>query len=157
MILQGLAMVGKGINEYGVQIATGQPVILRWVHNPEESPDFGERYQQHIEPKGGRYVIHASQDTYNHTVMNDESTLEAGVVLCECPLVLPFNIKPGGGYDEFSWKNQLVTAFDGLTGVSLSSAIVRRGFDAVISVSLYPDKQPAHSSEIVLLHGFKTA
>jgi hypothetical protein len=145
MIFTGLAKVGMGVEEYGHHFSTGLPVHLNWKHILDRAEDFGSRFQQDIEPVG-RYVLHdPDPDIPRHG-------WEQGKTLLECPLVIPFNLHHGCGYDGFSWKHQLSEAFDRVTGINLSLMLLNRGFDGVVTVELTREDVPYDTREIVLFH-----
>ena len=128
-----------------IDFKTGQPVTFQYVRNKEKSPYFGSRFQQDIEPHG-RYVIQKEVDDV-------PEGWETGEITFNNPLVVPFNVHPGGTYDDKSWKVELSRHFGGKTGRALSQAIVEAGYDGIITLGVGPDGKP-DTKEIVDLRSF---
>jgi hypothetical protein len=116
----------------------GKPIP--YMHNTEKSPDMGERFGQHLEP-AGRYVVEKTPGSYLN------KGWEEGTVTFQHPKIVNF----GGGYQDASnWKQVLSNQYNGLTGADLSHALIRDGYDGVITL----DKS-GNTQEIVDLQGVK--
>jgi len=135
--------------EYGQVFKTGKPVCVRFVRSTEGAPDFGERYQQHIEP-AGRYMIH------NPEPGDLPRRWEKGEVCFKKPLVLEFNEDPGGGYDAKSWKVWLHDKYK-RKGRALSKHLrCRLGYDGIVTVKAgVLGRGATWTAEIVDLTGVK--
>lgn len=114
--------------EYGKRFETGVPVTFKFVRNTEKAPPapLRDEYQQRIEP-AGRYMLHG------HPEADVPRGWEAGTVSFKKPLVIKLNAVEGRYYDENSWKKQLERHY-GKRGRALSRAIVKDGYDAVVTV-----------------------
>jgi hypothetical protein len=114
--------------EYGVHFETGVPVTVHYVRGTKKAPPptVDDRYQQRIEP-AGRYMLH------NPNPGDLALGWEKGTVHFRRPLVIAFNRVPGNYYDEDSWKKQLEKHYR-KRGRALSRAIVKDGYDAVVTV-----------------------
>lgn len=137
--------------EYGVRFETGVPVTVRYLRNTRPSPKPGptDQYQQRIEP-AGRYMIH------NPDPGRISPGWESGMVRFESPLVIPLNSAPDEPvYGPSSWKAELSRAYKGKTGKALSRAIVRSGYDAIVTVTLDKHCRPIDTREIVDLTMFR--
>lgn len=122
---------------------SGVPVTFPFFRNTERAPHFGARFQQDIEP-AGRYMLFR-----NKLVASPLPTGWVGdIITFHKPLVLAFNTNPDGGYDDTSWKAQLTRAY-GLKGRSLSKALLREGYDGIVTVQLDSRGRPMHTKEIV--------
>lgn len=139
-------LVHVAVTEYEETFETGVPVRVQYVRGtrPAPPPPVGDPYQQRIEP-AGRYMIHSPYPG------DLPASWECGAVLFRRPLVIALNGRPsplGRTYDEHSWKAALSRAY-GLTGAALSTAIVRDGFDGIVTVALRRDGEPLDTREIV--------
>lgn len=125
-----VVLVFANATEYGKVFETDTPVTFKYVRNTKSAPrprhSFLDQYQQRIEPHG-RYLLH------NPDPGDIPSGWETGTVHFKHPLVVWFNKKPGGYYDEDSWKAQLQQHYK-RQGLALSRAIVRDGYDGVVTV-----------------------
>jgi len=129
------------VTEDGVRFETGVPVTFEYMRNRERAGHFGALYQQDIEP-AGRYLL-----------LRDPGATalpqwEFGTVSFERPLVLAFNTDADGGYDEHSWKTQLHRAY-GKTGKSLSRALLKGGYDGIVTVQISQFGRALSTREIV--------
>jgi len=124
---------------------SSQPVDFHYMRGTKPSPDFGEKFQQHIEP-AGRYMV---SDDYPER--EDESGFwEKGKISFANPLVIAFNTAPdNSAYDDNNWKMRLHKAYGGLTGLELSKAIIANGYDGIVTVYIDPDGKPRYTKEIV--------
>lgn len=139
--------------EYGERFETGRPVTVRYLRNTSPSPKPGatDPYQQRLEP-AGRYMIH------NPDPGRISSGWESGIVRFDSPLVIPLNSAADDLiYGEHSWKAELSRAYKGKTGKALSRAIVRSGYDAIVTVTLDKKCRPIDTREIVDLSSFTGA
>jgi hypothetical protein len=97
--------------------------------------------QPDIEPFGV-YMLH---DTGN---LPDD--WQKGIITLRSPLVIKFNLIPGeAGYDENSWKANLVRAYGGMTGYDLRETMMAEGFDSIVAVGQTLDGKPMGVKEIV--------
>jgi hypothetical protein len=125
--------------EGGKEFKTGQPVEFTYLHNTTKAPKRihgrEDTFQQGVEP-AGFYVNHgasASQIEHARSI-----GLEVGTLRFEKPLVVKENTRPGGRiYDEHSWKQNVSRQFGGKTGRALSQAILRAGYDGIVTVNQY--------------------
>lgn len=133
------------VTEYGVIFETGRPVSFDYVRNASPSPRYSrdqDQFQQWLEP-AGRYLLH------NPNPGQLPRGWERGVAHFRNPLVVPLNSVPDERiYGEHSWKAELHRAF-GKTGKSLSRALAKKGYDAVVTVTLGPRGKPIDTREIV--------
>ena len=130
---------------------SGKPFEFPYLRHNERAPNMGSRFGQDIEP-AGRYVTqHSLKDTYLQE--HFPGKYESGTIRFENPLV----VDAGGGYEEkTNWKQVLSSRFGGKTGKSLSIAIVKAGYDGIVTVNPSAGtNRPAHTSEIVDLRMFK--
>ena len=111
-------------SETGLEMKTGQPITFNYVHNPVKSPNFGDRYQQDIEP-AGRFVSPISGNG------GETKGYNYGQITFKSPLILEW----GSGYDATGWKKRLSDAFGGKKGRALSRAIYNAGYDGIITTS----------------------
>jgi GNAT superfamily N-acetyltransferase len=137
------------VTEEGHRFESGVPVTFPFFRNTERAPHFGGRFQQDIEP-AGRYML-----LRNKLVTELPKTWMSGTVTFHKPLVLAFNTNPDGGYDDTSWKAQLTRAY-GRTGRALSQAVLRDGYDGIVTVQLDSRGRPMHTKEIVDLSVLRT-
>jgi hypothetical protein len=127
------------VTEAGHRFVTGLPVSFTFFHNTEKAPlrRGADQFQQGIEPAGYYMVLDDS---------SGERALVSGWIRGQAsfrsPLVLVWNTG-SGGYDEQSWKVRLSRAYGGKKGMALSRAILRAGYDAIVTV------QGRSTSEIV--------
>lgn len=115
---------------------------IAYMKNKEKSGYFGSRYGQNIEPSG-EYMI--MDDLYEERP--DKYMLanyEYGFITFRKPLILDFIDTTDKG-----WKKTLSTMYDGKTGKKLSSAILKDGYDGIVTFSSYGIE------EIVNLNGDK--
>ena len=131
------------INHMGSLFKTGTPVQFKYARNTEKAPHFGSIYQQDIEPYG-RYMIQQYVDDKDLP-----KNWESGTASFKNPLVIAFNAVPFNGYDDKSWKAEVSRRFGGKTGLALSKAIVKAGYDGIVTVDLGPDGKPYDTREIV--------
>lgn len=128
------------VEEKGILFQTGTPVTFPFFRHLEKAPYLGSRFQQDIEP-AGMYMVFDS-------LPNDDkgSKFLQGKMHFDNPLVIPFNLEPGHGYDGNSWKALLVKKYK-KKGKTLSKILLNLGFDGIVTVDL---KHKA-TSEIVKL------
>jgi hypothetical protein len=129
------------IVEGGKEFKTGRPVEFTYVHNTTKAPKRirgrEDTYQQDIEPSGF-YVNHGSSESQ---IAHARSIgLEVGTLRFQHPLVVKENTQPQPGgrlYDEHSWKRNVSRRFNGKTGRALSRALLRAGYDGIVTVGKY--------------------
>jgi hypothetical protein len=109
-------------HEYGVHFSTGKPVTFHYIHNKEKAPNFGERFQQHIEPHG-RYILHSPT--------SPEGNWEEGQASFKNPLVVPLTTDENI-YGPNGWKARLNREFNA-KGRELSQRVKRAGHDAIVT------------------------
>jgi hypothetical protein len=119
----------------GAGYTTGVPATLYYMHNTEPAPKmYNGEFGTDIEPHGRYLTERDSAD------IHVQSKYEYGSVSFRRPLVLPF----GGMYrDPTNWKCVLSAHYGGKKGRSLSNAVVKDGYDGIITYDEYG------SSEIV--------
>lgn len=133
--------------ENGATFRTGQPVTFDFVHNTKSAtalygkPDKDAPFGRGLEPSG-RYV-NATRDA-----SKAPDNLESGTLTLKNPLVLD-----NAG---LAWKQELSDAYGGLTGKSLSLALLADGYDGVVTVDS-PGGRLEHVSEILDLTTFDEA
>lgn len=125
-------------DEEGVHFETGVPVTFRFVRNTEKSPRFGATFGQDIEP-AGRYLLH------NEDPGDLPRGWQSGTVTLRSPLVIPLTGDPDKIYGPLGWKARLRDAI-GKTGRALSSDLIRRGYDGIVTVD-----SGGYTREIVIL------
>jgi ribosomal protein S18 acetylase RimI-like enzyme len=117
------------ITEQGITVAeTGKPITLYFNRNTKSlgNAPAGMDVGKAIEPTG-EYMNVAT------TELKAASTdWEAGAISFKNPLVLDHI-----STDSTGWKKTLSTMFDGKTGKSLTAAIKKAGYDAVITQDKY--------------------
>lgn len=121
---------------------TGVPIGFPYAHNTESSPYMGSTYGQDIEP-AGFYMI------TGHDPGHPLPGWEDGDTSFGSPLVLAHR-----GYGPDGWKQRLSDHFDGLAGADLSSALLRDGYDGIVTISMKGDT-PVDVSEIIDLRVVK--
>lgn len=116
------------VEEHGVLFATGVPVRFRFARNTEQTP----RLPRHIQPKfgqdiepAGRYMLHAAPS------FKPVGPWIEGDILFTRPLVMEY---VNTSSDARGWKRRLSKAFGGKKGKALSKAIVRAGYDGIVTV-----------------------
>tara|TARA_R110000868_G_scaffold25423_3_gene99156 strand:- start:13531 stop:14013 length:483 start_codon:yes stop_codon:yes gene_type:complete len=125
-----------------LEVQPGKP--FNYIRNTVSSKKYTKHlqddpYKQKIEPHG-RYMQHTS-DKVDPKITN----FEHGEITFKNPLYIHWG---SGGYkDADSWKNVLHSHYK-VTGKSLSKAIRKDGYDAVVTVGHHPSA-PHHTSEIV--------
>ena len=120
-------------------------ITMTYVHINNTTPqitnmDFGQK----LEP-AGEYM---NMDTLQGEYKVDSPNYEYGTIHFDHPLVLEHKNTGSTG-----WKKDLSDMFGGKTGKSLSNAIVKAGYDAVMTYENY--KGNREWSEIVNLKGKK--
>jgi len=126
--------------EHGYHFETGKPVTFPYLHNTEKSPYMGQRFQQDIEPNGTYCVFNELSDD------DPMPGWEKGEMTLKNPLVLLWNTKAAGGYDENSWKAILVQKYN-RKGKALTSSLKKDGYDGVVTI----DPKTNKTLEIVKL------
>ena len=97
-------------------------VVLNLVRNPEKSPYLGERFGQDVEPTGFYAIEKPSVGT-------PEGWIEKQVTFNK-PLYIDIN-KPE---DVIGWKRDLSKKYGGLKGKKLTEALLKDGYDGIITV-----------------------
>ena len=141
------------ISEGGTNFSTGVPVRFPFTHRKQPHVDSGTRFAQHLEP-AGRYILFGHLGETGHHVepsWRGDAPFEVetihGHILFRRPIVLRH-----GGYGDEGWKANLSTLFGGETGGDLTDAILRDGFDGIVTVWDTPHFR-SYVSEIVDLRG----
>jgi len=119
------------------EVETGKPVKMSYTHNTERSPmktnqDFGQKLEPH-----GKYIT-------NNPGTHKIDGWEYNEIEFKNPLVLEHISTSSKG-----WKGELFNKF-GKKGAALSKELIKRGYDAIITV----DSQYDELSEIVSLKDF---
>lgn len=123
-------------------VQTGKRLTINYYHNKERSPILpNDDFAQSIEP-AGEYM---GNDTMNGKYRIPG--FEYGKITFNNPLVLDFKTTGHGG-----WKTDLSNRFGGKKKKSLSNAIKKAGYDAVVTVD-----ESGNIREIVNLNGKKEA
>lgn len=147
-----LAEENYEVHEHGKHFKTGVPVTFNYSRNTKPSPNFGETYQQHIEPHG-RYMLHT-----HPSHQTDDKNWEHGTVTFKNPLVIPLNshshLDPNSRtYDEHSWKANLQAKYKA-KGKALSKKLAAMGHDGIVTLGTDPKGKPYDTREIVDLSSF---
>lgn len=118
-----------------------KPLKISYLHINQSTPKFyNNEYGQDIEPTG-EYM------TYNnHKFKLDIPSYEYGFITFQNPLVIEF-INTGAT----GWKLTLFNMFKGKKKKALSNAIIKSGYDAIITI----DTECKEIKEIVNLKGVK--
>jgi len=128
--------------EFG-KFKTGKPVTFKYLHNTDSAtkifgkPEKGDRFARDLEPSG-RYLV---EDDGGNT--EARGTLTTGIVTFNNPLVM----------DGTNWKQELAAKY-GKTGKELSQALIRDGYDGVVTISRSDVPGRTHTSEILDLTTF---
>jgi len=142
--------ISKDIYEEGDIIESNKPVTIDYLRNLEKSPDMGERFAQHIEPKG-EYMNFNSRPNKD---VPDYGKFESGRITFNKPLVLEHKTTAVGG-----WKTDLSNMFGGKKGKVLTNAIKKAGYDGIITTEVAKDNDGTEkliTAEIVNIDGTKT-
>lgn len=134
------------ISEKGVHFKTGKPVTFNYIRNTEKSPNFGEKFGQHIEP-AGRYMLHntASADPKGKEHLKSIGW-ETGVIRFENPLVIELIADYDNAnwtqstYGEKGWKQRLFDYY-GKKGLNLTKALRADGYDGIVTTSGYDTRE----------------
>jgi len=126
-----------------IEFETGRPVTFQYLHNTEKSPRMGARFGQDLEPHG-RYIQHHTHPDPAGLPKN----LVSGEISFQKPLVLAND--PEDLYGQNGWKARLSRHYGGLKGKRLTQALVRDGYDGIVTV----DPRHGNSSEMVDLTMF---
>lgn len=118
-----------------LEFETGVPVCFTYLRNEAKLPPGvvpPPIYAQEVEPAGQFFLV--------AEVGADAKTLVpgwvSGRVMVKSPLILPF----GEGYGSArNWKRALSEKYQGLVGRALTRAIVKDGFDSIMTVGTYKD------------------
>lgn len=127
-LLKLCAIDHSKVTENDFQFETGRPIEFPYIRRTVKFPNFGKRFQQHIEPHGRYMVLHNKAIP----VLPDQ---ESGNVKFENPLVIRFNSGENNiAYDKQSWKARLSRAYGHKKGKDLSIAIRLSGYDGIVTV-----------------------
>lgn len=135
------------VDEAGLHFETGVSVEFDYLRSMEPAPYFGEKYQQDIEPAGRYMLLRGPWHTDE-----PQPGWEYGRVRFEQPLVLLMNTDPDPQftfYNETGWKALLSGAYGGKTGKALSRALLRDGYDGIVTVGTDSRGRPRDTREIV--------
>lgn len=140
-------------NEGDPIMKTGEPITLAFTRHTTKSPNMGSRFAQDIEPKGEYMNYHKKS-----WGMLDGKQYEYGQITFKNPLVLEHKTTAHGG-----WKTDLSEMYGGKKGKTLSNAIIKDGYDAIITIGDFQDKDEngrpitvTITQEIVNLAGVKS-
>lgn len=103
---------------------------IAYMKNKEKSGYYGSRYGQNIEPTGEYVTV---DDLYEERP--DKYMIpnyEYGFITFKKPLIIDFIDTTDKG-----WKLSLSNMFNGKTKKALSTAIKRKGYDGIVTVSEY--------------------
>lgn len=143
-----MGSTGKNSNTSTKLLEDGQlnkdgSMTIRYVHmNTGGSQVFGNQFGQKIEPSG-KYINYISP-TQSNTVHG----AEYGTVQFDKPLLLEWKSTGPNG-----WKKDLSEMYGGKTGKSLSKAIIKDGYDAIVTWEMW--KGSRVWNEIVNLKSLK--
>ena len=118
-------LLSEGINdisEHNMKIA--------YMHNKEKTGYFGNRYGQNIEPSGEYMVMDDLYDERPNNYMLPN--YEYGFITFKKPLIIDFIDTTDKG-----WKKTLSDMYGGKTRKRLSFAIMKDGYDGIVTVSKY--------------------
>jgi hypothetical protein len=143
-------LLTTGVEKYGVnkglRFVTGKAVTFEFLHNREKSPDFGTTFKQHLEP-AGMFVTTLHDPEFASRINKDKpGHYERGTATLLNPLVLK-SYSDGTKYD---WKDRVSAFFGGKTKKVLSRALMKAGYDGVVTVS-----NEGEPGEVVLLNPAK--
>ncbi len=125
--------------KYSINEVTEDGLTMTYVRVPNQNTqNYGSTYGQNIEP-AGEYM---SMDTMQGSHKIDG--YEYGTIQFKKPLVLE-HINTG----ETGWKKTVSDMYGGLTGKKLSAALIKDGYDAIVTYDEYG------YNEIVNLNGTK--
>jgi len=108
---------------------TGQPVVFNYIHNTESAtglfgkPSKDAAFGRGFEPSG-RYVTISTEKNAKETAKRLPNIISGKLVLVN-PLVVPNN--------SLQWKEDLSQKYNGKTGKALSKALIKDGYDGVIT------------------------
>ena len=114
------------------------------IHNTNTPKIKGMDFGQDIEP-AGEYM---NMDTMQGQLKIDQPNYEYGTIHFKKPLILEHKNTSSTG-----WKKDLSDMFGGKKKKALSNAIIKAGYDAVMTYEIYKGKK--EWSEIVNLKGQK--
>lgn len=126
------------------KVRTGEPVTFNFTHNTQSAtklfgkPKKGGLYGREFEPSG-RYISIVSEQR----AKTAPEGFVSGKITFENPLVVDNN--------NLNWKKELSEKYQGKTGKELSKAIIKDGYDGVITT------EKNHISETVDLTTFDEA
>jgi hypothetical protein len=119
------------------------PVTFQAARNAESSPHFGALYGQDIEP-AGRYMITRLATEYPLS-----PPWQALSVSFRCPLVIKLvSSSDEPTYGPQGWKARLLRHYH-RAGRELSLALLREGWDGIVTVGVGPDGAPVDTREII--------
>lgn len=127
------------------KVETGKPVSFWYRHNTQSATDIwgmpseGDQFSRDKEPSG-RYMTIGGKESVSS--LADEAGWETGRITLRNPLVV----------DVDGWKPALSERYSGKTGKRLSQALIKDGYDGVITV----DRGGRHHyvSEVLDLQSF---
>lgn len=127
------------VSEDNINKITEDGLTMTYVRNPNAgTANYGRTYGQNLEPAGEYMNMDTSQGKYKI------DGWEYGTIQFKKPLVLE-HINTG----ETGWKKTLSEMYGGLTGKRLTRALIKDGYDAIVTQDEYG------YSEIVNLNGTK--
>jgi hypothetical protein len=121
----------------------GAPTAFPYMRNTEKAPKNTGGFGQDIEPHG-RYLSERT-NMQEDDAWFKERNYETGTAHFKSPIVMPF----GGEYGHATnWKSVLAAHY-GKTGKALSAAIVKDGFDGIITHDKYGTSETVDLSPFV--------
>ena len=109
----------------GKLFETGKPVTFPYLHNKDSATKmFGIPDKE--SPFGRGYEPSAKYVTYHDGDKPSYGNFEAGEITFNNPLVID--------NDNLNWKQALSESYGGKTGKALSKAIIKDGFDGIVTV-----------------------
>jgi hypothetical protein len=121
---------GDGLKKTKVKVdgrlfETGKPVTFPYLHNKDSATKmFGVPDKD--SPFGRGYEPSAKYVTYHDGDKPSYGNFEAGEITFNNPLVID--------NDNLNWKQALSESYGGKTGKALSKAIIKDGFDGIVTV-----------------------
>ena len=138
-LVKGESSVKYSVSEENINKITEDGLTMTYVRNPNAgTANYGRTYGQNLEPAGEYMNMDTSQGKYKI------DGWEYGTIQFKKPLVLD-HINTG----ETGWKKTLSDMYGGLTGKRLTRALIKDGYDAIVTQDEYG------YSEIVNLNGTK--
>ena len=121
-----------------------------YVHNLEKAPkaDVADKFGQKLEPAGKYMNLTSSVDRATqqgkYFTDNGIKNMETGVIDFKNPLVID-----NTGKMSKDWKAELSQRYDGKTGIALSQAIIKDGYDGIITTEKGVPSETVHFDKLL--------